>query len=116
MQEHIRAPRPGETPQQTRERGSREFMALQQTPKSRTAPLTAWASKTRLLNLVMSAVMAGSGEGQRLLAARHPIVKRDERAGAVHETPRAHGFDIAAGRVARRGLVVGVAPGREALP
>src|SRR2546426_5454579 len=64
----------------------------------------------------MSALMAGSGERQRLLAARHPIVKRDERAGAVHEAPRAHGFDIAAGRVARRGLVVGVAPGREAPP
>jgi len=32
VQEHIRAPRPGETPTQTRERGSREFMALQQSP------------------------------------------------------------------------------------
>jgi hypothetical protein len=30
--EHIRAPRPGETPEQTRERGDREFMALQQSP------------------------------------------------------------------------------------
>src|SRR5881628_2341108 len=29
---HIRAPRPGESPEQTRERGDREFMALQATP------------------------------------------------------------------------------------
>ena len=30
--DHIRAARPGETPQQTRERGNREFTALQQSP------------------------------------------------------------------------------------
>jgi len=32
VQEHIRAPRSGETPEQTRERAAREFMALQQSP------------------------------------------------------------------------------------
>jgi len=32
VHEHIRAPRPGETPDQTRERADREFMALQQSP------------------------------------------------------------------------------------
>src|SRR5262249_44550672 len=32
VQEHIRGPRPGETPEQTRERSDREFMALQRSP------------------------------------------------------------------------------------
>ena len=32
VNERIRAPRPGETPEQTRERADREFMALQQSP------------------------------------------------------------------------------------
>ncbi len=32
VNEHIRAVRPGETPEQTRERGDREFSALQQSP------------------------------------------------------------------------------------
>jgi len=32
VNEYIRAPRPGETPAQTRERAAREFMALQQSP------------------------------------------------------------------------------------
>jgi len=32
VNERIRAPRPGETPEQTRERGDREFLALQQSP------------------------------------------------------------------------------------
>lgn len=32
VSEHIRAPRPGETPAETRERADRDFMALQQSP------------------------------------------------------------------------------------
>jgi hypothetical protein len=32
VNERIRAPRPGETPEQTRERGDREFLALRQSP------------------------------------------------------------------------------------
>jgi thiol-disulfide isomerase/thioredoxin len=39
VNERIRAPRPGETSEQTRERGDREFMALQQSPFFRV-----WAS------------------------------------------------------------------------
>jgi hypothetical protein len=57
VQERIRAPRPGETPEQTRERGSREFMALQQSPFFR---IWACAAVDEILSALHERLTVGS--------------------------------------------------------
>jgi len=54
---HIRAARPGETPEQARERGDRDFMALQQSPFFR---LWACAGIDEILTALHERLVVGS--------------------------------------------------------
>ena len=57
VQEHIRAPRPGETPELTRERAAREFTALQQSPFFR---IWAGAGVDEILSALYERLILGS--------------------------------------------------------
>jgi thiol-disulfide isomerase/thioredoxin len=58
VNQHIRGPRPGETPEQTRERGDREFTALQQSPFFR---IWACAGVDEILSALHERLTLGSG-------------------------------------------------------